>query len=210
ANNCTEIVSFNLSQPSSLTVNVDQLEDVSCNGGSDGLIVISVSGNVGTVNYNWSNGLSPSTTQNNLSARTYSVTVTDNANGCTQVVSIPVNEPAPLTANINTTPESCVPGRDGTISVNASGGTVVSNYNFNWSNGLPSTSTQVGLRAGSYTVTISDDNGCSLVRTVNVGSVAPFNVDTVINHVSCNGGNYGSIDLTVSRVTGTAQFTLDK
>lgn len=208
-NNCELIENFTIIQPNNLVISVGPIIDVSCNGASDGEVYIQVSGNIGTLSYNWDTGLPNRRNQLNLSAGTYNVTVTDRANGCTQTASVSIDEPSPITTTVNTTPESCVPGNDGTISVNANGGTITTDYTYTWSNGLPSSQIQSGLSAGTYTVTISDDNGCDVIETINVGNVAPFNVDSVITDVSCNGGSDGEIDITVTGVTGIPTFNWD-
>src|SRR6185436_7183705 len=97
--------------------------NVSCNGGSNGSVVITPSG--GTFPYS----ITPS--QTNLAAGSYNFTVTD-ANGCTLVVPITISEPTAIFASASSINSSCG-NSNGAINLSAGGG--ISPYSFNWSNG---------------------------------------------------------------------------
>ncbi len=101
-----------------------------CNASTDGTINLTVSGNVGTPTYLWSNG---ATTKDltALSAATYSVTVTDGA--CSTIASVTLSEPTILTINCTKTNVTLNSGNDGTASVSVSGATAP--YTYLWSNG---------------------------------------------------------------------------
>lgn len=149
----------NSSGPSVSNVNVGTIP---CNGGT-ATISVSTNGGTAPLTYLWSNGgTTPSIT---VVAGTYSATITDAA-GC--VVTVPptvLSEPSALTATINTTDESVAGANDGSAVANAAGGTAP--YTYLWSNGSTS-NPATGLGAGSYTVTITDANGCTTVQTTNV------------------------------------------
>ncbi len=196
---CVKVENVVVGTAASFTIDLDSL-DVNCNGGNNGRITISSS--LTNFNFNWSTGNTTDNPLNNLAAGQYKVTVTDPGTGCTQVDSIVINEPTLIDPNVFTTPESCVPGNDGTALGNATGGAPNSTYTYNWSNGQNAVNPIIGLSAGTYTVTVFDDLGCSNTETFNVGSVAPFNVNADIKNTACNGGNDGSIDLTVTGATG--------
>src|SRR5204863_486379 len=71
--------------------------------------------------------------------------------------------------------------------------------NFLWDNPAAATTKNVfGLSAGSYTVTFRDFNNCPGTATFNVTEPLPFIVTPVITDVTCNGGNDGAIDITIS------------
>lgn len=140
--------------------------NILCYDQSNGSIDLSVTGN-NPFTYNWSNG-EQSEDLNNISAGNYSVTVTD-ADGCTSNSSIIVSEPTLLVSQIiGQTDETDHTLNDGTIDLDVNGGTAP--YTYDWSNDGPEdpdndTQDLTGLSAGSYTVTVTDSNGCSSITS---------------------------------------------
>jgi hypothetical protein len=98
----------------------------------------------------------------------------------------------------------CYGGFNGTAMVAATGGT--SPYTYLWSNGATDASINL-LFAGSYDVTVTDANGCTVVDNVVISQPAPIAVATVVNDISCFGENDGSIVLAPSG--GVGNFTYD-
>ena len=99
---------------------------------------------------------------NGLTAGTYTVTVTD-ANNCTNTVSAIITEPTVLQSSITaSTDVSCNGLSDGSGTVSANGGTV--NYTYSWSPFRRIRSTENNLGAGTYTVTVTDANGCTSTK----------------------------------------------
>ncbi|MBW2962683.1 beta strand repeat-containing protein, partial [Mesonia aestuariivivens] len=174
--------------------------NVSCNGGSNGAVDLTVIGGNPPYTYAWNN---TATTEDlsGLTAATYSVTVTD-SKGCTATESVTVNGPSPITANGVATNVSCNGGSNGTIDLTVSGGTPP--YTFVWSN-TATTEDLTGLAAGTYEVTVTDDNGCTATESVEVTEPAVLSASAVATNISCNGGNNGAVDLTVTG--GTAPYT---
>ena len=131
----------------------------------------SVNANGGTANYTylWSPSGGTVSSATNLAAGNYSVVTTD-ANGCTASSIVTINEPTLLTTNSTTTPVNCNGGTDGTVNAVVSGGT--SNYSFNWQPGNILTASASGLSAGSYTVTVTDANGC--IASSNIAIIEPI------------------------------------
>ncbi len=155
----------------SLTLNTTST-DVSCNGNSDGSVLVSATGGTGNYTYNWSSGQSTAN-PNNLAAGSYVVTVSD-SNGLTETATATVGQPAQVSVVVsNLTDVTCSGNNDGSILINAIGG--VGNFQYAWSN---NTFTQFidNLSAGTYTVTISDGNGCTATSEANIAgsnTVAP-------------------------------------
>ena len=143
--------------------------NVSCNGGNDGEISITVTG--GTPNYtlNLSNNqtVTPTFPQpglfSNLTAGNYSCNITD-ANGCQysgNPILITISEPpTSISGTISTSPTSCFGGSDGSATAVPSGG--LSPYNYLWSDGQ-TTQTATNLTSGSYNCLITDANGCQFL-----------------------------------------------
>ncbi|MEQ8907920.1 MAG: gliding motility-associated C-terminal domain-containing protein [Vicingaceae bacterium] len=205
-NGCSKIENFTINLASPLTINLVQQNNVSCNGANDGDVFITVTGNVGVIDYSWNNGQPPFKDALNLSPNTYTVTVTDRSNGCTATRSFVVTEPAPITVSTVINPESCIPGGDGSITLNPTGGTVSLDYTYEWGGSLPDQATVSGLNAGVYTYTVTDDNGCSTSNSVTLNTSAPFSLDSTITNVDCFGGSDGSIGLSVTGANGTPSF----
>ena len=133
------------------------------------------------------------------------VTITD-AQGCTESASATVSQPpGALSSTINVSQNvNCFGGGNGSISLNASGGTPP--YSYNWSNGA-TTQNISNLLSGTYSVTITDANGCINMATAVVDQPAAALSSSVqsTTAVNCFGGNNGAINLTVNG--GTAPYT---
>jgi len=127
----------------------------SCNVGSNITIAAVPSGGFTPYQYLWSNSQTTSSISG-ISAGTYTLTVTDAIN-CTATSSTTITQPPALSALCAGTNVSCT-GNDGSISVSAVGGTL--GYGYLWSSGQ-TTSSVSGLSEGTYTVTVSDTNGCT-------------------------------------------------
>jgi gliding motility-associated-like protein len=194
ANSCTRTRSVTINATSFPNAVLDSVRHVRCFGASTGGVFISAPGSVLPVVYLWSNG-SSSSDLINVPAGTYTMTVTD-ANGCTSSVSGTVNQPASaLNDSVQVNHVTCI-GNNGSITAFAYGGTAP--YSYLWST-FQTGPTISGLVPGTYTVSITDANACTRLRTVPVNTVASL-VATVdsIKHVSCFGGSNGIVYLTAS------------
>ena len=101
------------------------------------------------------------------------------------------------------TPVTCAGSNDGAIDLTVSGGTTP--YTYNWNNGA-TTQDLSGLAGGTYSVTVTDANGCTGVGIYNVPeSSAMLTLSADITPVTCAGDQDGAIDLTVAG--GTAPYT---
>src|SRR4029079_7013493 len=131
-------------------------QGVSCFGGSDGSASIVVTGGTSGYTYLWSNG-SNGESISNLSAGNYQVTVIDN-NGCTDMGSYIIASPSELNASVNIIDVSAPGEADGYAAAVVLGG--IPGYNYLWSTG-ETTETINNLSAGNYSLTVTDENGCS-------------------------------------------------
>ncbi|MFM7079321.1 MAG: gliding motility-associated C-terminal domain-containing protein, partial [Bacteroidota bacterium] len=205
ANGCQTANSYILSQPAApLAAQQVSTSQVSCFGGVDGSIDVSVSGGTQPYTYLWSNGSTIEDLQS-LSSGIYHLTVTD-FNGCNTSLTASISQPAAsLSVNLSVIQNvSCNGAADGQLAANPSGGTAP--YVYNWSTGVASSSIS-GLSAGTYQVTITDNNGCVTNASASISQpVAPLNIQSsVVSNISCFNGNNGAINLTVNG--GTAPYT---
>jgi hypothetical protein len=192
ASGCPAAASFNVTEPAAIVVN-GVVTNVSCFGGNDGAINLTVSGGTTPYLFAWSNGAS-TTNLNYIASGTYAVTVTD-ASGCPATASFNVTEPAAIVVNGVVTNVSCFGGSDGAINLTVSGGT--SPYSFMWGTGAAAQSIN-GLLAGTYTVIVTDANGCPTTASYIVVQPNAIQLSAVITNVFCHGGSTGAIDLTVT------------
>jgi hypothetical protein len=139
-------------------VDLDKLVNVSCNGDSDGLIMLDVIGTAPPFTFMWSNG---STNHDifNIPAGTYTVTVTD-ANGNSTIETYVVTEPSPITASIN---QSVLD-----LTVNVSGG--IPPYSYLWNSG-DTVQTITPSSNGIYSCDVIDKLGCIINVVFTVTNV---------------------------------------
>ncbi|MCB0594607.1 MAG: hypothetical protein KDD28_10980, partial [Phaeodactylibacter sp.] len=163
------------------------VDDVTCAGAADGQACLEVFG--GTPQYLWSNGGTQSCASG-LPGGVYSVTVSEGV--CESVIEdITIGEPDSLKAVANLQPPTCSSLSNGAIQLDAFGGTPP--YTYRWSNGGAGRNA-ANLAGGAYTVTITDANQCSLVRTYTLSAPSPaaISLDS-LGPISCNGLSDGSI-----------------
>ena len=167
--------------------------DASCFGGNDGTATATVTGATGQVFYMWSNGGS-SQTISGLSAGTYFVTVVDNASGCTATTNAFVGQPTEVVASATGINAGC--NTPGSAQVSASGGTAP--YTYLWSTGDSGTSIS-GLGGGTYTVTVTDANGCTDVASVSIAPGGALNITiTITNPISGSTVDDGAVEASAS------------
>jgi hypothetical protein len=201
ANGCQTTAGVTISEPAALSAGTTS-SDVSCAGGSDGSIDLTVSGGTTPFSYSWSNGAS-SQDLSGLVANTYNVTITD-ANGCQTTAGVTISEPAALSAGTTSSDVSCAGGSDGSIDLTVSGGTAP--YSYSWSNGATSQDLS-GLVANTYNVTLTDGNGCQTTAGVTISEPAALVLSFVVTDESGAGASDGAIDLTVSGGTPAYSFS---
>jgi len=158
----------------------------------------------GTIPYSYSWSTTPSQTTQDLSALCagiYTCNITD-ANNCTAVFIDTVTQPAVL--NVSATANTgCGSACDKSGSATPTGGTAP--YTYLWSPGGQTTATATGLCAGSFTVTVTDANGCTSIAAVSIISPTTLAATSTCNAVSCFGGSNGTS--TAIQTGGTGPYT---
>ena len=218
ANGCGPEVSSNLiiAEPAAITIDSEGSTDITCNGANDGTVTVSASGGTGALIYTLNPGaISNGTgTFTNLSANTYTVSVTD-ANGCGPEVSssLVIAEPAAITIDSEASTDiTCNGANDGTVTVTASGGTGALIYTLNPGAISNGTGSFTNLSANSYTVNVTDANGCGPVASSNliIAEPAAITIDSEAStDITCNGANDGTVTVTASGGTGALIYTLN-
>lgn len=172
ANGCQVTAQYQINQPLPVTIDLQVFIEPLCFGAATGFLSVDGAGGTGSLDFQWSNGGSGSVLQN-IPAGTYGVTATD-INGCTATESFILGQPPAVVIDLLVLEHvSCNGGDDGQIIVLASGGTGTLQYL--WSNGAV-TPAIVDLGPGSYTVTVTDDNGCTVSATYIVNQASPMSV----------------------------------
>ena len=177
---------------------------VSCNGGSNGAASVTASGGVGPYTYSWTGG-STASTASGLSAGSYTVTVTD-ANGCTSQSTVLINEPPAISYSSIITDATCYQFLDGRIEVNATGGAGV--LSIQWSNGGTGAVID-NLIAGTYAFSITDQNGCSFMDSIEINEPEPLEIITDTLTVTCVNTNDGQINIMAYGSNGTFTYYLN-
>ena len=205
ANGCVDTANAIITAPaSSLNVSINNVIHPLCNSSTTGSADAVASGGTAPYVYSWNTSPSQSTaTASNLPAGSYMVTVTD-ANGCINTQQVAITSPTPINSTWTGSGATCFGGTNSSATVNVTGG--VAPYTYSW-NTTPVQTTQAvsNLTAGSYTVSITDANGCTHTELVTVNQPTPLSAITYATNLYCLGGSNGSLTANVSG--GTAPYT---
>ena len=168
--------------------------DVLCNGGADGIAVVRYSGGNLPVSVVWNT--SPTQVGDSatgLASGTYAATLTD-SNGCDTTINVLINEPSALSASVNIISNvSCTGGNDGEATIQPNGGVAPYSYLWDTKGGNQTTATGFNLFAGNHNVTITDANGCDIVKTVTIIEPNyPMKVSVITTDVTCYNLDNGS------------------
>ncbi len=189
-----------------ITVNIEAptinlvVNDITCNGYNDGSIVAEVTDGMPPFTYQWSNGETTDTISN-LAPGTYTVTVTG-ANGCSSTASGTVSEPPPLNASISGNDPTCAGSTNGSAMVVASGGTPP--YTYLWNTGA-TTPVITGLPQGTYSVTVTDANGCTIDVSITLTEQSAITISAVSTDETCENANDGTA--TATAANGVPPYT---
>jgi len=201
ANGCQTIETYDIQAGGSPVISDSVLTPVRCFGENTGAISVVASLGLPPYQFNWSNGAGTGNLTN-LATGVYSLTTTD-ANGCTATAQFSLAQPdvISLFADIDST--SCT-SSTGNISVTVQGGTAP--FGYSWNNGQ-NTPVVNNLNPGTYTVTISDESGCSTEQSFTLApGGAPVVDSSEVLPVTCSGENNGQITVDVNGGVPPYQF----
>lgn len=209
AGGCDTTVQFTISAPPAISASLT-VDNASCASQCNGSATVAASGGAGSLSYDWQPGNpagdgTPAVT--GLCAGAWSLTITD-ANGCDTTLQFTITEPPPITLTGTKTNVTCGGTCNGTATVSATGGTP--GFTYLWSP-VPAqgqgTATASQLCAGTWTVTVTDANGCQKVRTYNITAPPVLDVFLTLTPATCPGVCDGSAQAVVSGGTPLYTYT---
>ncbi|MFT6499975.1 MAG: PKD repeat protein [Crocinitomicaceae bacterium] len=207
---CISTKTITVTQPTDILVTIDSFSDLSCFESGDGMVNALASGGNGGYLFNIGGSQQPSGEFSSLDAGSYTVYVED-VNGCTGEATQVIYQPTQITASLTLGNSTCG-NPNGTLLAVAANGSG-SGYTYSIDGGFTSNGTGAfaGLAAGTYLVLITDGTGCSEVFTgIVADSDGPVIAGTTSTQVTCNGGNDGTITVTlVTGGTGTIEYSVD-
>jgi gliding motility-associated-like protein len=203
-NGCSITANFTITEPPALTSNAMIVSGITCNGASNGNIIVGGSGGTGMYTYEWNtNPIQYSQNIMGLPPGNYTATITD-ANGCSSTSTAVLTEPNPLTLSTAGFAATCNGFADGQAVVIPSGGTPT--YTYQW---LPNGGTGAsanGLSAGTYVITVTDNNGCHVSSNVAITQPAPLTIVASNSTSICLGQN---TQLTASATGGNGNYVFN-
>ncbi len=211
SNGCqSEPVSFTLSEPENLQLQLSSTGGkggfgVSCSNQTDGVLTAVISGGVPSYRYLWGNGSTQSHLEN-LGIGMYTISVSD-ANGCTVNDAYVLTAPDPITFQLDEISGIlCAGDQTGALAVHEVRNAMGAVY-YKWSSG--ETGKDISTKsAGTYSVTVSDDQGCHAEASFVLEAPEPLtvNVLTASNYngfaVSCHDATDGKLQAIASGGTG--------
>ncbi|MGQ0826764.1 MAG: gliding motility-associated C-terminal domain-containing protein [Bacteroidota bacterium] len=206
-NGCTRSASAIVNNINGPTAGISgTVTNVNCRGTATGSATVTATGGTGTLTYTWNNGVTSTTgIASGLTAGTYNVIITD-VNGCTATQSVTITQPASaVIANASGINATCG-ASNGSATVTASGGT--GSLTYSWSPTGQTTTTATSLSAGTYTVTVTDANGCtqSASAIVNNTNGPTAGISGTVTNVNCRGNATGSATVTATGGTGALTY----
>lgn len=200
ANGCKDTIQAEIKTAPPISIN-NTIKDVSCFGLSDGSISVEAYGGTGSLTYSWTGYAGTDNNAISLPAGSYTLTIFDSKN-CSVTETFVVNQPEKLVSTPVIEKPGCYGATDGIIDLQPQGGTKP--YQFTWFDGQGQV-VKTGLGAGSYKVTITDVNGCSLIKNILVTQPTQMKDTLKVVHPSCFGDTDGSIEINVGG--GTVPYT---
>jgi gliding motility-associated-like protein len=220
-NNCTTTTTATITSTGGATVSITAQTNVLCFGAATGNATATALGGSSPYDYVWTgsagtllttNNITGSNTLSGLAAGTYTITVTDNA-GCTSTATATITQPASAAAvSITGSADASCGASNGSATATATGGT--SPYDYVWTgsagtlqttNNITGANTLNGLAAGTYTITVTDNNNCTTTATATISNTGGATVSiTAQTNVLCFGGTTG--DATATAVGGSSPY----
>ena len=212
-NGCTISQNFVITEPTPLTLTVATV-DANC-GVNDGSATATAGGGTNPISYEWFSDAAltmpigqTTAAATNLGAGTFYVQITDD-NGCQLDASGVVNNTnGPVINSVSFTNPLCNSACDGTVTINITGGLAPIDFDLD---GAVQTGNNVftGICAGTFPITVTDDNGCSETSTVTLTDPPLLTATAAITNLTCFQSADGQIDITGNGGTPPLQYSLN-
>ena len=202
---CDTTLSFTITNPPALTVTPSVISQVTCNGDCNGSAQVVIGGGTAPYTILWNPGAMNTPVINGLCAGNYTVNVTD-ANGCMQNGNVNITQPGPFILNTSFTNLQCFGVCSGQATVTMTGGGVPP-YTYSWDDPLSqNTPTAFNLCAGTWTVTVMDQNLCDTIIPFTITEPTELIVGTNVINSACFGSCSGSANVTTMGGTPPLSF----
>lgn len=212
ANDCQISKTFEITQPSEITVFSLLTEDLECNGIPIGSIEVIATGGTGQLTYSIDGiAYQTGTLFENLDAGDYDVYAKD-INGCIKLLAtVTINEPPAIEVDALTTIDlSCNGSADGEITLTASGGIAPLQVSLNGGAFQVNGFNFANLAAGDHIIQIKDASDCTLDTTITLNEPDAIVIDNEeFTHISCHDANDGSITITASGGIAPLEYSID-
>lgn len=210
AGGCSVDTTITILEQPPMVITLDDLQDVSCGGLTDGSISITVTDGTPGYIFSWTGPggfTSADEDISNLAEGDYDLTVTD-ANDCIQLASYTITAPPAIVLTLDVSNILCAGDLTGAIDLTIAGG--MPGYVVAWTGpgGFTSADEDItNLAAGTYDVTVTDSNDCVMLGSADVTEPTPIDVTPTVTPISCNGADDAAIDIDI--LGGTAPFQTD-
>jgi len=206
---CTDTITLTVVETNAPMITSIDITGSSC-GQSDGSITINAIGGLAPLEYSIDGGANFQLSNffDGHPAGTYSIVVRDAA-GCEVTGTANIQDVgAPVINSVITTPTSCGTF-DGTITINASGGTAPLMYSITGGAPFQSSNFFQFLPAGNYDIAVRDANGCLAIDMVTLNTTnGPIITNVLVTHTSCGEEN-GEIEIIATGGTGDLSYSID-
>lgn len=191
---CTATTTSSINNTGGVTATMGVPTPILCFGNQTSSVTVTATGGTGLLTYEWTGGVSSSTTattntRTGLGAGSYTVTITD-VNGCKNTSNVVITQLPKLNVTASGLSTKCNAACDGQAIVIPSGGTGANSYVFSWTGptgaitgNTPSIS---ALCIGSYSIRVTDANGCTKDTTVSVSQPSAISLVSSNTPSGCN------------------------
>ncbi|MBS1651498.1 MAG: gliding motility-associated C-terminal domain-containing protein [Bacteroidetes bacterium] len=202
AANCITSTVVNIPQPTQVVSAITGFTNVTCSGANNGIAVVQANGGMGTYSYTWTPSGNNTATLTNAAPAIYTVNIVD-ANNCPTSSTVNLSQPNPLLITTNTVVnELCNGGTNASINTSISGGTPA--YTIAWSPTEPANPIITNLAQGSYTITITDANNCTITANYNITQPTALSITGSGTTQATCGNSNGTAFVTIGG--GTAPY----
>lgn len=181
---CVAVQNFSVTSLPPIVFSAPTIHQPTCHDNCDGSLAAIPSGGSLPYTYNWSPGGTPTLSVTSLCSGSYSIQVTD-ASGCSASGTYTLINPSAITLNSTVTPASCNTTTDGSINLSVGGG--VPAYSYSWTN-TAVTKDLINVPSGSYSVTLTDQNGCKKDTAFIIDAGVTVNAITGRDTTFCQNG----------------------